>query len=46
VALVQAARHDPGLRRFFEGVAVASKMLVSIFYVLKRGEPHRGGIQG
>jgi len=49
----QAARHDPELRRFFERVAgrrgvqkavvaVARKMLVSIYYVLKRGEPYRG----
>jgi len=49
----QAARHDPKLRRFFERVAarrgvqkavvaVARKLAVSIYYVLKRGERYRG----
>ena len=49
----QAARHDPRLKGFFERVsarggcqkavvAVARKMLVSIYYVLKRMEPYRG----
>jgi len=49
----QAARHDARLQVFFERVAsrrgvqkaivaVARKMLVSIYYVLKRGEPYRG----
>jgi len=47
------ARHDPKLKVFFERVAqrggrqkaivaVARKMLVSIYYVLKRHEPYRG----
>ena len=49
----QAARHDPRLRRFFERVAarrgvqkavvaVARKLAVSIYYVLKRGERYHG----
>ena len=49
----QAARHDGRLKAFFERVAarrgvqkaivaVARKMLVSIYYVLKRREPYRG----
>ena len=49
----QAARHDPKLRCFFERVAarrgvqkaivaVARKLAVSIYYVLKRNEPYRG----
>jgi transposase len=49
----QAARHDPKLRCFFERVAarrgvqkaiiaVARKLAVSIYYVLKRNEPYHG----
>ena len=49
----QAARHDGRLKAFFERVAagrgvqkavvaVARKMLVSTYYVLKRREPYRG----
>jgi len=52
-ALTQAARYDPKLKGFFERVAgrggtqkavvaVARKMLVSIYYVLKRGEVYHG----